>query len=106
MSIYYYVTRKADPLDNDGPMIEDDEWKKLVSEDADLRLDNSSNPFPNRKIIYAVWEKYPGGYPAWFGLAEGSIEVKGLDDAILGKLRKFANALQCRIVCEDGEEVT
>jgi hypothetical protein len=39
-----------------------------------------------------------------FGLSDGNIAVKGIDDAILGKLRRFANKLDARIVSEEGEE--
>jgi hypothetical protein len=102
MSIYVYVTRKSDPLETTGPDISAKEWGELVASDPDLSIADPQDGFNN--TIYAVWQGYPGGYPAWFGLCGGSIEVKGIDDAILGKLRIFADKLSARIVSEMGEE--
>jgi len=103
MSIYVYVTRKPDPLEVNGPDISKEEWIDLIERDPDLSI---ADP-PNQLRVdssYAVWASYPGGYPAWFSLSGGSIEVKGIDDAILCKLRYFANKLGARIVSEMGEE--
>ncbi len=104
MSIYVYVTRRADPFDDAGPQIAQDEWLRLIADDVDLSLENPPDRFPNDKTIYAAWKKYPGGYTAWFGLAGGNIQVKGLDEALLGKLRIFASRLDARIVSEEGEK--
>jgi hypothetical protein len=104
MSIYVYVTRRADPFNDAGPQITQHEWLKLIADDVDLSLEDPPDRFPNDKTIYAAWKKYPGGYTAWFGLAGGNIEVKGLDDALLGKLRTFASLLDARIVSEEGEK--
>jgi hypothetical protein len=104
MSIYVYVTRKSDPLGTDGPDISAKEWFELVANDPDLSIADPPDGVPTAKTIYAVWNAYPGGYPAWFGLCEGSIEVKGIDETILSKLRNFSNKLGARIVSEMGEE--
>ncbi|HUI12529.1 MAG TPA: hypothetical protein VL048_03555 [Xanthobacteraceae bacterium] len=104
MSIYVFVTRRADPLKPDGAEISREEWTELVESDPDLSLEDPADRIPADKTIYAVWKTYPGGYPAWLGLSGGNIEVKGIDDAILGKLRMFANKLGARIVSEEGEE--
>jgi hypothetical protein len=103
MSIYVFVTRRADPLKPDGAEISREEWVKLVESDPDLSLEDPADRFAADKTIYAVWKTYPEGYPAWFGLSGGNIEVKGIDDALLGKLRMFANKLGARIVSEEGE---
>jgi hypothetical protein len=104
MSIYVYVTRKSDPFETAGPEILAKEWAELVASDPDLSIADPADQLPTSKGVYAVWSAYPGGYPAWFGLCEGSIEVKGIDEAILGKLRNFANRLGARIISEMGEE--
>src|ERR1700679_621396 len=102
MSIYVYVTRKPDPLDEGDPVISADEWTRLVAADPDLKI--VTPPGYSGTGIYAEWASFPGGYAAWFCLDDGNIEVKGIDDAILGKLRNFAQALDARIVSEEGEE--
>jgi hypothetical protein len=104
MSIYVYVTRKSDPFETTGPDISAEEWGELVASDPDLSIADPQDGLPTNNTIYAVWQGYPGGYPAWFGLCGGSIEVKGIDDAILGKLRIFADKLCARVVSEMGEE--
>jgi hypothetical protein len=106
MSICVYVTRKPDPLDPDGPDISLSEWKAVVSADPDLALRDPPDKGPRDKTIYAVWESFPGGYPAWFGLVDGSIEVKGMDAVLLTKLRVFSSKLGARIVSEEGELFT
>ena len=92
MSTYVYVTRRTDPFDDSGPQITRDEWLDLIAKDADLSLEEPPNQI-NDRTIYAAWKSYPGGYTAWFGLAGGNIEVKGLDDGLLGKLLTFARTL-------------
>jgi hypothetical protein len=64
MSIYVYVTRRADPFDDAGPQITQNEWVDLVANDPDISLEDSPNRFPQDKTIYAAWSKYPGGYTA------------------------------------------
>jgi hypothetical protein len=105
MSIYVYVTRKGDPFDDAGPQITRGEWLDLIANDADLSLEDPADRFPGYKdAIYAAWKSYPGGYTAWLVWFNGNIEVKGIDDALLGKLRAVATALDARIVSELGEE--
>jgi hypothetical protein len=105
MSIYVYVTRRGDPFDDAGPPITRDEWLDLVAKDADLSVEEPPDPFPGYKdAIHVAWKNYLGGYAAWFVLFNGNVEVKGIDDALLGKLRAFATGLDARIVSELGEE--
>lgn len=104
MSIYIYVTRRGNPLDDAGPEITRDEWVNIVAGDPDLSLEDPPDRFPGDKAVYAAWTTYPGGYTAWFGLAGGNIEVKGIDDALLAKLRAFAQVLNAQIVSELGEK--
>jgi hypothetical protein len=107
VSIYVYVTRKADPLDeSDGHDISAEEWRRVVSADHDLELRDPPDKASKDPTIYAAWDSYPGGYTAWFGLAFGNVEVKGIDEALLGKLRSFAAKLGGRIVSEEGEAFT
>ena len=60
---------------------------ELVAGDPDLSIADPPDGFAIS--IYAVWNAYRGGYPAWFGLCEDNIEVKGIDEPTLSKLRNF-----------------
>src|SRR5438874_2717275 len=107
MSIYYYVTRKPGPFVKEGPEILEAEWRAVISADPDLMIEEPEpSPGLRHNGVWAVWRSYPGGYPAWFGLNRGDIEVKGIDEALFGKLQRFAAALGARIFCETGEEVS
>ena len=104
MSIYVYVTRKPDPLEAGGPDISEEEWIGLIESDPDLSIADPPKRLPGDRGTYAVWTSYPGGYRAWFSLCGGNIEVKGIDEAILSKLRHFAGRLGARIVSKMREE--
>jgi hypothetical protein len=103
MSIYVFVTRRNDPVDAEGPAISFNEWRQVVASDVDLKIEKPSDLQPGDRMDYAAWHTYPGGYTCWFAYADGNIEVKGIDDAILGKLRMMATRLQAHIVSEEGE---
>lgn len=104
MSIYVYVTRRPDPLEANGPDIAAQEWIEVIESDPDLSIADPPNRSQGDRRCYAMWTSYPGGYPAWFCLSDGSIEVKGIDEAILAKLQHFASKLNARIVSEMGDE--
>ena len=108
MSIYYDLTRKSGPFVKEGREISEAEWRAVGSADPELSVEQPE-PSPGLRAsnaIWAVWRSYPGGYPAWFVLLKGEIEVKGIDEALFGKLQHLATALDARIFCETGEEVT
>ncbi|MHA3772871.1 hypothetical protein ACXR0O_15160 [Verrucomicrobiota bacterium sgz303538] len=108
MSVYFYVTRNTRPfVKEDRRDITEAEWRAVIAADPDLAIEQpeSSVGLP-RNAVWAVWRAYPGGYPAWFALIQGDIEVKGIDEPLFGKLQQFATALNARIFCETGEEVT
>jgi hypothetical protein len=107
MSVYYYVTRNSGPFVKGGREISEAEWRAVVAADPELAIaaPGDSDGMP-RNAVWAVWNYYPGGYPGWFGLIRGDIELKGLDEDLFGKLQSFASALGARIYCESGEEVT
>jgi len=46
MSIYVFVTRRADPLKPDGAEISREEWVELVESDPDLSLEDPADRFP------------------------------------------------------------
>jgi hypothetical protein len=108
MSVYYYITRNSGPFAKEGRHeITEAEWRAAVAADPDLAIEQPEESGPRGAScgVWAVWHSYPGGYPAWFVLLKnGDVEVKGMDEAILGKFQLLASALGARIFCETGEE--
>jgi hypothetical protein len=85
------------------------EWRGAVAADPELAIGQPETSGPRGASIgiWAVWQTYPGGYPAWFVLLKnGDIEVKGMDKPLFGKFQKLASALGARIFCETGEELS
>lgn len=106
MSVYYYVTRNSGPFAKEGRRdITEAEWRDAVAADPDLAIEQPEpSPGLPRDAVWAVWRSYPGGYPAWFALIKGDVEVKGMDQDLFAKFRKLATRLGARIFCEDGRE--
>jgi len=110
MSEYYYITRNSRPFaKQDRRVITEAEWRSAVAAVPELAIEQpkSSNPRGAASGVWAVWHSYPGGYPAWFVLhRNGDVEVKGMDEALFGKVKQLASVLGARIFSETGEEFT
>ena len=106
MSLYVFVTRRSDPLDDAGPEISAEEWRDLVRRDSSLKF---VEPLPSGK--YPEWTDkdtvicydHPEYPEVFFDLASGNVEAKNADAKILRKLGQFAEALGARIESETGE---
>jgi hypothetical protein len=61
MSIYVYVTRKPDPLEEEGPDISEQEWIEVIKSDPDLSIVDPPDRRPRDRSSYAAWNSYPGG---------------------------------------------
>lgn len=107
MSEYFYLTRNSGPFVKVGRCeITEAEWQAAVASIPDLTIE-PPDPSPGlpRNAVWAVWRSYPGGYPAWFALIKGDVEVKGMDEDLLTKFKQLASALNARIFSETGEEL-
>ena len=108
MSVYYYLTRNSGPFVKEGRHdITEAEWRAAVAAVPDLAIEQPEpSPGLPRDAVWAVWRSYPAGYPAWFALIKGDVEVKGMDEELFTKFQQLASALGARIFCETGEEFT
>jgi hypothetical protein len=108
MSVYYYLTRNSGPFVKEVRRdITEAEWRAAVSAVAELAIEQPEpSPGLPRDAVWAVWRSYPAGYPAWFALIKGDVEVKGMDEQLFAKFKQLASALGARIFCETGEEFT
>jgi hypothetical protein len=109
-----HITRKENWFDDDGLNISIDEWKGVVNNDSEMRLDNFAETVTGAGEIIriesdglAVWTKYSksgieGNY-AWFMYSNGEITVKNPDEEIINKMVKIAEHLNAKVQGDEGE---
>lgn len=110
-----HITRRDNWVDeNDPRVISLEEWKDLVANDPEMRLDNFAEATTAKgESIYvesdglSVWTKYSGdgldGGHAWFDYDNGEIVVKNPDDEILVKMIEIAGKLNAKVQGDEGE---
>ncbi|WP_186764622.1 hypothetical protein [Comamonas flocculans] len=115
MGYEVHITRKQDPLVKDGPVISMEDWDAYLSCDADMRLDGyaevniqGGEALRMEAEGLAVWTAYSGhdvnGNMAWFYFDCGAITVRNPDAEIFRKMFSIAQALDARVLGEEGEE--
>lgn len=109
-----HITRKQHWADQVGQRIELDEWLRYVEGDAEMRLDGAAEAaFVDGGTLrvegpgIAVWVAYSGhgsdGNMAWFDHFEDRVTVKNPDREILRKMFAVAQALDARVLGDEGE---
>ena len=105
MSIYVSITRRSDPLADEGPSISAEEWLAVVDADPELRQpaeEELESALLGDDDIPAVWF-HPDGHTTWFVLTDGNVEVKNPDAALLHKMATVADTLDAHLISETGE---
>jgi hypothetical protein len=118
MGYELHITRQESWLDkNKTKEITIADWKKVVDEDASMRLDNyaeatttSGEALRIDQEGIAVWTEYSksgiNGNYAWFAHENGNIDVKNPDDEIIGKMIELAELLQAKVQGDEEEIYT
>ena len=101
MSIYVSITRRPEPLADDGPMISSDEWLAAVDQQEDFRL------LQGHETAWVgdfarVWSGH-SEYPVVFDWVDGQIDVKNPDEATVVRMKKLAGGLSAIVISETGE---
>ena len=115
MGYEIHITRKTDWFERDGPNISLEDWKSYISSDPDMRLDGYAEATAGNGDVLrvedeglAVWTAYSdhgvNGNMAWLYLGSGGIIAKNPDEEILKKMFEIAQALDARVVGDEGEE--
>lgn len=110
-----HITRKAHWWDEDGPAISEQEWRTYLDSDPEMRLDGyaeASTPSGDTLRVedpgIAVWTAHPrlAEHGGWIQHENqtGNIVVTNPDDAFLAKMWAIAQALQAKVVGDEGEE--
>lgn len=90
------------------------EWKELVANDPEMRLDGFAEVTIKDDGILrteseglAVWTKYSGdgagGGHAWFDYYRGNIVVKDPDEEIIGKMLEIGERLKAKVQGDEEE---
>jgi hypothetical protein len=100
MSIYVFISRRVDPLDEIGPAISAEEWISCVDAEPDFRV-----PTESEKAWIGeharIWKDYK--YPVAFDWTNGHIEVKGAEAATISRMKEVAGKLSAKVFSETGE---
>ena len=98
MGYNLYITRRKDPADDSpGAMISIEEWQTCVTNDLELRMDDTLGEHT------AVWSGPSEHEVPWLQWNNGSIETKYPDDALIAKMASIAASLNAHVEGEDGE---
>lgn len=101
MSIYVSISRRADPLDDDGPAITAEEWLRCVGEEPDFRSPVGAEAEWVGEHA-RVWTGYK--YPVAFDLTfQGDIDVKSPDRLIIARMKALAAKLSANVFSQEGE---
>lgn len=84
-------------FENEGHEIPEEEWRRCVQGDPELRIDGKLGP------SFAIWSGPCKHGEAWFEWYKGNISTKNPDPAILRKAIAMAAALGARVQGDDGE---
>jgi hypothetical protein len=99
MSIYVFITRKSDPLDDSGPGITADEWLRCIEAQIDFRT-----PRQNETEWLGNHAKILSGDPEMaFDWVNGQIEVKNPPEATIRRMKQLAEELHATVFSETGE---
>ena len=110
-----HITRQENWFDEDDTrQISFDEWKNILSNDNEMRLDGFAEATNTKGDTIrveskglSVWTKYSGnglnGNYAWFDYSRGNIVCKNPDDEIINKMLDMAERLNARVQGDEGE---
>lgn len=101
MSISVSISRRADPLDEEGPEISADEWLAAVSAAPDFREPDGAEAEsvgPHAR----TWIGHPAA-PMIFDWVDGQVEVKAPDSATIVRMQALARALDASVFSDTGE---
>jgi hypothetical protein len=102
MSIYVYISRRADPFNDEEPSITAKEWLLSVDGDSAFRIareDESKWLGENARI----WTGHQHAPAFAFDWVHGQIEVKNPDAQTIAKMQELASKLRAKVFSETGE---
>lgn len=101
MSLTVSISRRREPLDEDGPAIGPEEWTALAALEPDFR-----GPLPGEAPGAGPWGKVwvrPQGATVVFDFRDGEIEVANPDPPTIARMKTLASRLGANVFSETGE---
>ena len=101
MSICVFITRKDNPLEDDGPTITEEDWRNVAASSADFRVptteDLAESDYPGAPTERAlIWTAHPEDPGVWFVWSDGQVEVQDPDEAMVARMKRLADPLGAR----------
>ncbi len=106
MSLYVYITRKANPLEDGGLPIAQNEWEEAAKGLGSFRRNHDSSdskPQNLQAIAEFAWTAHPEGLGIPFLWNDSQVQVKNPDQPTLVCMSTIAEKLNARVVSETGE---
>jgi len=102
MSIYVSITRRAEPLDENGPSITKAEWLRWAERQPDFRVGGPDESSSQDATPY-VWTGHPSAVPFTFVWVDGQVDVKAPDRMTIQRMKAIAASLAATVMSETGE---
>lgn len=99
MSLYVYISRRADPFDDSGPEVTADEWLHCTDSEQDFRVprsDETEGLGPHARML-------SGDPDMAFDWVNGQVEVKNPPAWTIARMKRLALKLRAKVFSETGE---
>lgn len=95
-----HITRKASWSDEDGATISEQEWRRVIEEDQELKLDTETRcVMSDGQYVFASWNGQAGA----LGYHDGQITSKNPPEPLIRKMVAIAQRLNANVQGDDGE---
>ena len=101
MSIYVSITRRSEPLADDGPAIGSDEWIAAVAAQNDFSLPEGDESELVGEFA-RVWSGH-SDYSVVFDWVDGQVDVKSPDALTIARMKMLSTRLVANVISETGE---
>jgi hypothetical protein len=95
-----HITRKESWSDEGGPAISEAEWRRVIEQDAELKLDTESRcTMSDGEYVFASWKGAAGS----LGYYNGEITATNPEQPLICKMVSIARRLDASVQGDDGE---
>ena len=112
MAYDIHITRRNNWFDKEGPVISEEEWKKVVEEDSELKLtDYAESSLKNKPFEIVRLKKHLMGLLSdpitkkdfYFVYSPEKITVSDAEENVVEKMKQVAQKLDAKVQGDEGE---